>query len=199
VVGLIGLTTYSVFGILSDEGVFGEKVQRKYRDQVAKGGGNLLLGGRSESRISLVAIADSPILGHGSWAKNRDYRLRYAAMMAESTGKPVVDTGYYLIPSHSFFFSGWVEAGLMGAVWWGLVIFIVLHCLFRLLNWTYPLGPLAAIIACQLLWDIPFSPFGADRRLTVALALVLLPIAASQATRVYVRKDPKGGEVLVAQ
>ncbi len=198
-VGLIGMATYSVFGILSDEGVFGEKVQRKYREQVQRGGGSLLLGGRTESRIALVAIADSPILGHGSWAKNRDYRLQYEAMIAKSTGKPVVDTGYYLIPSHSFFFSGWVEAGLLGAVWWGLVIFIVLHSLFRLLNWTYPLGPLAAFTACQLLWDIPFSPFGADRRLTVAFALVLLPVAASQATRVYVRRDPKGGEVIVGQ
>lgn len=194
---MIGLGTYSAFGVLSDEGVFGEKIQRKYREQVQQGGGSLLLGGRAESRIAVIAIADSPILGHGSWAKNREYRLLYEAIRSKNTGKPVVDYGWYLIPTHSFFFSGWVEAGLLGAVWWGLVIFIVLHSLYRLLNWTYPLGPIAVFTACQLLWDIPFSPFGADRRLSIAFALVLLPIAASQATRVYVRKDPAGSGLLV--
>ncbi|MCC7435600.1 MAG: hypothetical protein IT363_13015 [Methanoregulaceae archaeon] len=198
-VAMIGMVTYSGFGVLSDEGVFGEKIQRKYRDQVRQGGGNLLLGGRAESSIAVIAIADSPILGHGSWAKNRDYRLLYESIRSKNTGQPVVDTGHYLIPTHSFFFSGWVEAGLLGAVWWGLVIFIVLHSLYRLLNWTYPLGPVAVFTACQLLWDIPFSPFGADRRLSVAFALVLLPIAASQATRAYVRRDPEGGEMIVGR
>lgn len=197
-VTMIGMATYSVFGVLSDEGVFGEKVQRKYREQVQGGGGNLLLGGRSESLIAIIAIADSPILGHGSWARNREYRLLYESLRSKKTGKPVVDSGWYLIPTHSFFFSGWVEAGVLGAVWWGLVIIIVLHSLYRLLNWTYPLGPVAVFTACQLLWDIPFSPFGADRRLSVAFALVLLPIAASQATRLYVRKDSASPGLLVA-
>lgn len=196
-IGVFGFGTYSVMGYLSSEGILGQEVQKKYRDQIKRGGGNLLLGGRSESRISLIAIRDSPIIGHGSWAKNIEYRRMYEAMLARAEGKPLVLSDNRLIPGHSYFFSGWVEAGILGAVWWAFVLFIVLYSIGRLLTWTFPLGPLATLVAAQNLWDIPFSPFGANVRISVAFALVLLPMAASEATRLVKKTDTQGREVLV--
>ena len=40
-----------------------------------------------------------------------------------------------------------------------------------------PLGPLVAFIGFLMLWDILFSPFGAERRLTVPFNLVLMMFA----------------------
>jgi len=196
---LVGYGTYAGMGVLSDDGLFGERVQKKYRDQVKRGGGSLLLGGRNESRISLIAIGDSPILGHGSWAKNIEYRRMYEAMDARAQGRPLILSDNRLIPGHSYLFGAWVESGIMGALWWAFVLVLILHTIGRLLTWTFPLGPLAALVACQNLWDIPFSPFGANARISVAFALVLLPIAASQATRLTERVDSRGRKVLVVE
>ena len=199
-VGVVGMAAYSGIGYLSSSGMLGERMQKKYQDQIVVGKGSQLLGGRSESRISLTAIRDSPIIGHGSWAKDARYRAQYEAMIAADSGKPLqsrMGPEATLIPSHSYFTSAWIEAGILGAAFWVFVISIVLGSITRLLGWSYPLGPLAAFIACQLLWDIPFSPFGATARLIVAFALVLLPVAACNAEGLAQRQRTGGSKVPV--
>ena len=52
----------------------GEDVQKKYQME-ASGKYGVLLGGRTELLASLPAVYDSPILGHGSWAKDRIYYI----------------------------------------------------------------------------------------------------------------------------
>ena len=54
------------------EGYLGEDARDKLIDQTNLGAG-ILLGGRTEILVSMQAIADSPILGHGSWAKGQEY------------------------------------------------------------------------------------------------------------------------------
>lgn len=178
----MGMLAYVGMGALTASGYLGEKQKLKYQSQIKRGEGSLLLGGRSEWRASLMAIGDSPILGHGSWAKGADYANRYRAKLNAESGETYqAATNDDLIPTHSFVMGAWVEAGIFGAIFWVGVLCLIATSLFSLLTWRPPLGPLAVFLATLLVWDIPFSPFGGERRLQVAYILVLLPIAAAQA------------------
>ena len=138
----------------------------------------LLLGGRSEIFASGRAVMDRPILGHGSWAKNPDYAARI--LDARLHGYDMHFMSHFmedLIPTHSHFMGAWVEAGILGTFLWFWALFLVLRVLSNLYLAREPLGPLIAFAGFLLLWDIPFSPFGAERRLTVPFHLVLLMFA----------------------
>jgi uncharacterized membrane protein len=66
--GIIQMYSYSV-----QQGWLGEKALHKYQFE-AGGKFGLLIGGRVELIPALYAVADSPIIGHGSWAKDPYYR-----------------------------------------------------------------------------------------------------------------------------
>jgi len=92
----------------------------------AHGEYGLIVGGRSEILVSAQAIMDSPILGHGSWAKNEEYAamLNYLRESMGYVAQGKHESG--LIPTHSHIFGAWVEAGILGAVFW-LWILTVAH------------------------------------------------------------------------
>ena len=75
IIGLIILIAISIFikgyEHMAIRGLLGENARQIYEQQ-ARGDLGLLIGGRSEILVSIRAIMDSPIIGHGSWAK--DYR-----------------------------------------------------------------------------------------------------------------------------
>ena len=75
VIGLAFFTASFIFlktyGHMAQQGMLGENARQIYEQQ-AGGDLGLLIGGRSEILVSIRAIIDSPIIGHGSWAK--DYR-----------------------------------------------------------------------------------------------------------------------------
>jgi hypothetical protein len=68
----------------------------------------------------------------------------------------------------------WVEAGIVGAIFWAVLFFQGIKALIVLPQISDPLIPLYAWILLDLLWSIPFSPFGAQCRLTVPLAILCI-------------------------
>ena len=138
----------------------------------------VLLGGRSEIYASARAVMDSPIIGHGSWARDAGYaarifELRLLGYDLRLLTRPDPD----LIPTHSHLMGGWVEAGILGAVFWLWVLLLVFRVLSDLYLTAEPLGPLIAFIGFMTLWDVVFSPFGAERRFTVPFNVVLMMFA----------------------
>lgn len=169
------------YGRLAAMGALGDAARAKYAIQT-RGDLGLLLGGRSESLASVQAIRDSPILGHGSWAENRRYADDLVLALRRRGREP--EGGLMtsaLIPSHSYIFGAWVEAGLAGAVFWATSWGLSLAALIRLVDLRSRWTPFLAFCGAQLLWSIPFSPFGADVRFTAAaqLAAVCLVLEAS--------------------
>jgi hypothetical protein len=159
------------------QGVFGDYAQQKLEAQQS-GSGGLLLGGRGEILASAQAILDSPLLGHGSWARDPTY----AAILTENSkelgyksfqgaGKP--DD---LIPAHSHIFGAWVEGGAVGGVFWLFVLVHAIRSMLKVGGWE-PLLPLFAFAGFLLVWDILFSPISPDRRFVTPYfmaAMVLL-------------------------
>jgi hypothetical protein len=183
-VGAWGVSSVYAHGAKS--GWFGADEREKYEVQ-SSGGGGLLLGGRSDLLASSAAIFDSPLLGHGSWAKDP----LYGAILINS----MTDLGYEdatagldgdLIPSHSYIFGAWVESGIVGAVFWAWVLWLTVSALIHA-SGREPLFPFFAFIGMSLVWNVLFSPYGADGRFTATYfvyAMILFSLH-SQAQKTY--------------
>jgi hypothetical protein len=163
VAGAWGISTVYAYGAQS--GWFGADEREKYAVQ-SSGIGGVLLGGRSDLLASSAAIVDSPLLGHGSWARDP----MYGAILVDD----MEDLGYEnsiaglegdLIPSHSYLFGAWVESGIAGAVFWCWVLWFTASALIRS-SGQEPLLPLFAFVGTFLIWNVLFSPYGADGRFT---------------------------------
>ena len=170
------------YGYMAQQGILGERAENVYQMQ-GYGMLGVLIGGRSEILSSGRAILDSPIIGHGSWAKDPKYvdaLIMYKRQL-----------GYYadeqdeseLIPTHSHFFGAWVEAGILGAAFWGWVLCLVARCLYSMYGIRDRLVPLYAFIGFFLLWDIFFSPYAGDRRFITVFYIVTLMTAITEFTK----------------
>jgi hypothetical protein len=153
----------------------GEKARDHYRFQSA-GDFGIILGGRGALYSAVRAITDSPLIGHGSWAKNTYYVDVLLDLQKYGYKIRSLDSLYRsgLIPTHSHLLGGWVEAGILGAVLWGWVLLLIAKVLLHQYNIKNPLTTLIAYIGISLVWDVMLSPFGAERRLITAFFLVLL-------------------------
>lgn len=165
--GVLNLYEYSVRA-----GWLGEHALQKYEKQEAIGYG-LLLGGRSEILVSSRAVLDSPLIGHGSWAKD----CRYSTLLVElkqRAGYAGWEQDDCKIPSHSYIMGAWVEAGLIGAVFWIAILSFPIRVLTRLCFTRERLSPIVAFAAFFLIWNIMFSPFAAWARFMMPFYIVLL-------------------------
>jgi O-antigen ligase len=132
--------------------------------------------------VAARAIADSPIVGYGSWAGDKEYLQMLRSELARaSAGKDVRTgrTGDSILP-HSQLLQVWVEGGLLAAI-----LFLLFGLsLLRGLRWLVlyhrsgPLTPLYALIIINGLWNLLFSPFLGMHRINVALALAVLSLLA---------------------
>lgn len=179
-------------------GILGDEALAKFERQ-SGGRFGVLLGGRSEILISARAIADSPIIGHGSWAKDCKYVYMYRDLIKDLGYKKYISAETCLIPSHSFLFGSWVYSGLAGVLLWLWLIFLVIKTLVVLVRAPVAVMPLIAFIAISLLWNILFSPFGADQRFIMPFYVIVLMTASAQ-IEVYMRhrqssrRLPENGE-----
>ncbi len=154
-------------------GMLGYEAWNKYEVQ-SSGRYGILIGGRADFLTGTEAVLDSPIVGHGSWAKDWRYASRTESVMAD-LGYGVQDTPEsWTIPSHSYLLSAWIDAGVVGAIFWLWVLSLSLRVLARLYATAEPLAPLVAFLAIGFIWDVLFSPFGATARLSVSFVVVTL-------------------------
>ena len=80
--GIAAFTILQGYDIAASHGWLGAGAQTKYVEQ--SGSLGVLVGGRSEVLVSTQAIMDSPILGHGSWAKDFTYVDLLAARLSSA-------------------------------------------------------------------------------------------------------------------
>ena len=188
--GVWGISAIYAHG--AQNGWFGEVEREKYELQ-SSGDAGIILGGRYDLLGSSVAIFDSPLLGHGSWAKDPIYRAILYGRMAElgyqNSGGDLEDG---LIPSHSYLFGAWVESGIVGAAFWFWVLWFTARALIRA-SGREPMFPFFAFIGMLLIWNVLFSPYGADARFTAtyfvyAMILFALHSQAQKRTHAYAQR-----------
>lgn len=146
----------------------------KYRTQ-ATGTYGILLGGRSEVLVSAQAFLDKPLFGHGSWAQDKGGYIDKYSVLIDKFGYSLLEEGSQedddvsrLIPSHSFLMGALVWAGVIGGLFWLIVLNSTLQIFVGNLN-LFPLYYYVGMIG--FVWNVFFSPFGADARWSTAVFL----------------------------
>jgi hypothetical protein len=187
------------YSIAADSGWLGEDAQKKYQTQNISGYG-ILLGGRSEILVSSQAIMDSPIIGHGSWSKELEY-FELNISILETIGKisseaartMLMQEEVPVIASHSHIFGSWVEAGVLGALFWFWMLILVIRMLYGLFQVKHFLLPLFVVNGISLLWNIPFSPlsFRSQEAFGIVLVLIALQFIQDSLKKEKRRKLPK--------
>jgi len=134
----------------------------------------LLYYGRSQIFISLEAISERPILGYGSWAKDRTGE--FARFSAQLSNINYIPNDRYWIPSHSLIFTAWLYAGIVG---FASVVFMLLQ-LFKQSIKIFAIGtknslyPIIIVLSVDMLWTLFFSPFGLLRTTFPVFAAIII-------------------------
>lgn len=199
-VGIVRFYSYA-----TSRGYFGEVAYDKYMSQVSPGDdtlGSIIYGGRIEIYFTWPKIVESPFIGYGSWPKDWVYthgraaELNIPSLGALLGSRSNVDAG--LIPSHSHIMGAWLEAGILGAVFWTYALWLTL----RLLTSGHiakvgKLWPIFTYVLVSFAWDLFFSPYGGGRRVWNGFVLAwIISVASELKPQPRVAKYPFGSREL---
>jgi hypothetical protein len=176
---------YTFYASEAAKGTFGFQIRQKYLDQTQYTN-NLFYGGRTDVLVGLSQIKENPIVGQGSYAsispKNREQifteivRLNpnlYPLLILYKEGS--------LIPIHSILFQFWIWYGIVGALPWLWCLYAIVRRLWRDFKTIRGVSLINCYLVSLMVWDILFSPYGADRRFSVPLFLIAVLVGKSEA------------------
>ena len=133
--------------------------------------------------VAMHAIADSPIIGYGSWTINQKYAdmVRRLIEADRNRSLPQVEqmgTGGGF-NAHSEILQSWVEGGVLGAAFF----FLYGYQLVRAIHW-YSLrrpvdmfSPAFTFTLIISLWAWMASPFNGNQRIQIAMAVAVIAAA----------------------
>jgi hypothetical protein len=176
---LAGFVIVDGYEYAAGHGSLGAEAQQKYEAQQSSFG--ILLSGRPQVIVAIRAIRDSPIIGHGSWAKDPTYAAALQAELRKAgyRGRTLPHSPD-IIPTHSHVLGAWVEAGILGPLLWLWALLLALSVLPRVHHLADGRVVLVAFLGTSFLWDVLFSPFGAQQRLIMPFYLVVLLLARQE-------------------
>jgi hypothetical protein len=186
---LIGFGVVSAYGYGARHGLLGSHSQEKYLKQ--QGHLGIVVGGRPVVIAEALAIRDSPIIGHGSWAKDPRYAaaLQNVLFHAGYVGNYSQPPSSPLIPTGSYLFGAWVFAGFLGGAFWLWATVLASSVMLRLHRLADGRVALVAFLGFSFLWAVLFSPLGAESRLTAAFSLVVFLLARNDIVAKYGESD----------
>lgn len=163
-----------LYDSLALNGFFGEE-RRIRADAQSAGEFGAFLTGRGEIFFSLRSIAQDPMLGVGSYGIPDRAVIEAQASLLQSEGYATVARNYLedgISSFHSELFGAVAENGLLAAVFWITVGVAFVGGLVRVIGGGVRYSPLVVYLSVLGLWDLLFSPFGADRKFWLAASLV---------------------------
>ena len=137
-------------------------------------GGNIIINSRSELIFAARGIADSPILGHGSYAEmSPELRIKILNFL-EKAGihydmAPLNRIYGDRIPVHSMLLQWWLWFGAVGMLFPLRLGFLYIKSL-RIRNRE----PVFYYLALSGMWNVLFSPYGETYRILIPLTIVML-------------------------
>lgn len=161
-----------VYQYLGAEGALNEKAMEKFEKQAQKGTGliALLVHGRTDFFMGIMAGVRRPIFGYGPWAVDEDgivpeFLSRYGSeedvqKYYEALNYTIAKGGTYgLVPAHSHIVGFWVYYGLGATFIWIYVLYLV----FRTFKYNLSVLPQMYGYLClsmpSFIWGVLFSPY----------------------------------------
>ena len=139
--------------------------------------------------VAYRAIRESPVLGHGSWARSDEALDEWATLQEQLGGEKASDVlarallspQGSAIRAHSGILQAWVEAGVVGLGFFLFSFVAVAVMLLRMIrrNDVSRYFALACFFALWTLWAFVMSPFAGVQRLYTAVAIALLFVVGS--------------------
>ena len=129
------------------------------------------------------AIAESPVVGYGSWAADEKFgRMSRNELekLDRDSRHPIVVTGS-LLP-HSQFLQAWIEGGVLGAAFFTMYGWYLLGGLrwFAIQRPRDKISPLFLFFILGGLWNLLASPFLGIHRMNIAIAVAAIAVAAHE-------------------
>jgi len=146
------------------------------------------IGRHVRMEVALQAIADSPLVGYGSWAASERHvrMIREEEERASALLKRRINLGDSLMP-HSQLLQAWVEGGLLAAAFFLFYALQLALGAWWLLRYhrAGALTPLCLYAVYAGLWNVAASPFLGIMRVYVALAIAVLAVLARERSRAH--------------
>lgn len=193
---LFGSSMYFIYKQTASRGLLGEAARRKYELQTSGGQGGLgrlILGGRSDSFIGLLACIDKPIIGWGPWAEDKngyadEFIMKYGTY--EDVQTMLVRQDWMvrhgimerMLAVHSHITEFWAWYGIFGLVF---ILYIMLVLLRYLKQDIAAIPQWFAWLACSapsFFWGIVFSPFTSRFGTPLFVVACLMARAARKGT-----------------
>ena len=180
--GLITLYTYAAL-----QGYFGERAASVVRFQ-QQFFGSILLGGRPEIYVNLVALSESPLIGWGPLAEDLYHRKMLLDLGVYNEYWFQQDSPLY----HSMIFGSGHEAGAGAMLLWLLLLYWCIKASIALLTVQNRLRYFSVLLLASV-WSLLFSPLISTGRplLAVGAAFALMLIKATN--RIAVADEPTRG------
>src|SRR5436190_1930360 len=150
---LLGLGFLRGYEYAAAHGLLGQTAKAKYALQ-SSGKFKLIapfVADRPTFYIGIKAIEDSPLIGHGSWARNPKYTTEALTDLKKAgyTVDPNLINelhGEVRIPAHSYLLEAWVDGGVLGGVFWLVILGLVGVVFLTLYGMRENLSPLIAFL-----------------------------------------------------
>jgi len=142
--------------------------------------------------VASQLIRQSPVVGYGSWARSDEALENWATLQAE-LGSPRTATDLEqeallspeasVVRAHSMVLQAWVEAGVVGLVFFGFSLLVTVMMLYRITVRSGPLRHYALVVFFGMwnVWALVMSPFAGVSRLYTATSFALLFIFSRDA------------------
>lgn len=168
IVGVLSLAAIrGIYHVAVTNGLMGEEELTKYEIQTKSGSGilHLLMAGRADFFVGLIAIRDKPLLGHGSWAIDvAGYQQRFLDKYGNAEDYERYVARYRsndrTIPGHSHIVGFWLWHGIAGGLFWLYVLRVIYITIKNHLAVVPELYGYLALAIPLAVWNILFSPFG---------------------------------------
>ena len=184
----------SLYKYAGKAGLLNKKAQQKYEHQMknvsqAKGFAPLrmLMAGRLEFFVGLYECLQSPVIGYGPWAIDKDgtyeeFLRKYGdAEDYDNYVKRQVYLAttyrvrsYALIGGHSHILQFWLAYGLLGLPYWLYVIYLIFQFWRRYVSFLPQFYGFLVVFSASFMWDVFFSPFSARIGFSLFITTLLL-------------------------
>jgi hypothetical protein len=176
---VLAITLFYSYRGAALSGVLGKEAALKYEQQSSTNT-NLIFASRTEVFGEYLAIRESPLIGHGSYApltaELRQKLLPWLLNNRLQTNLVQLDSeANYAIPVHSGIFAFWVWFGILAVPFFLYALWIAISTIR-----TKGSPPIVYYFAVLLCWDILFSPFGMYARMQYPLTLIGMIIFANR-------------------
>ena len=171
------LVVDKVYENMASQGVLGERAYEKYWQQ-KMASGSILQSGRSTTFMGLELALRNPLIGYGSFARDKNNSFRYEYASTHNMDIAIDDKEDSLLPTHSHIVGFWVYHGIFGGLFWIYIIGLMFKVLKTGAFFSEPkMIGLFMVSFVSILWDIVFSPLG--QRAPIVFFIVYLVVTES--------------------